>query len=354
MLAEKQMQAFLTRHGIGEATFMSFGHGTGGQMVFSEIRLDPDGFSTIGAITARVRWPYLLSAQPFSEIIINKLDLTGELDGDGRVTFAGFNPVALFPLVETDSFVLDNGKIDLATTAGDVRIDVKVRMTRQPGGSQKIEAALFSNQQEFSLDSRWDAKIATDGKWTTAADLRDIRLELPNLAMSRVSGWLSMEGSISGISAMNGQFDAGQVRIGDKTILTPARLTTDGPYNGGHLILHGDVKNYAGMVVTAEIRHDGDGAFVTASVDARKIDELISFLTNLHQDMQKAFPRSSALTTLLLTPGNLDRIRAEAETITYDSVVLNIEGPAGNLSGKISLRWNGRSTGQIAMSPGER
>lgn len=354
MLAEKRMQAFLARHGIGEASFMSFGHGEGGQIVFSDVKLDPDGFSTIGTLTARIRWPRVLSSQPFSEIIINKLDLTGELDADGNLTFAGLNPVALFPLAETDSIILDAGKIDLATNAGNIRLDLKVRMTRQPDGSQKAEAALFSNQQEFTLDSRWDAKAASDGKWNVVADLRDLRLNLPHLAMSRISGWLSAEGSLSGISLASGQFDAGQVRIGEKTVLTPARLTVEGPYDASHMIFHADVKNYKGMSVTAEIRHDDGKAFVNTSVEAKKISDLTSFLANLHEDMQKASPRSSVLTTLLLTPGNLDRIRTEAENMTYDSVVLNIEGPAGNLSGSISLRWNGRNTGQISMSPGER
>ncbi len=353
ILVEKKMQAFLARHGIGEATLASYGHGSGGQLVFSDIRLDHDGFSTIGAITARLRWPYLLSSQPFSEIIIDKLALTGEMDADGNITIAGLNPVALFPLAETDSLILDAGKLDLSTNAGDIRIDLKLRMSRQSDGSQKAEAAVFSNQHEFTLDSRWDAKMTANGKWSATADLRDMRLNLPHLVISRVSGWLSMDGTPAGISTAGGQFDAGQLRIGDKTVFTPARLTIEGPYDASDIMLHGDITAYDNLSVTAEIKHKDGKAFVTGSVEAKKIDDILSFLTNLHEDVQKASPHSSALTTLLLTPGNLDRIRAEAAKMTYDSAVLNIEGPIGNLSGSIALNWNGHVTGRIGMSPGE-
>ncbi|HTK83695.1 MAG TPA: hypothetical protein VL625_01305 [Patescibacteria group bacterium] len=353
LLMQEKMQNFLARHGIGEASFMSYGHGAGQQIVFSDVRLDPDGFSTIGAITARLRWLYVFSSQPFSEIVIDKLSLTGEIDADGNVTFAGLNPVALLPLAETDSLILDAGKIDLSTNVGEIRVDLKLRMTRQPDGSQKVEAAVFSNQHEFTVDSRWDAKIARDGKWSATDDLRDMRMNLPHLVVSRVSGWLSFDGSMRGISAAAGQIDAGQVRIGDKTIFSPARLTMEGPYDASHVILHGDVKAYNGMSLTAEIIHSEGKAMVAASVEAKKIDDMLSFLTDLREDMQKASPHSSALTTLLLTPGNLERIRTEAAKMTYDSVVLNIDGPMGNLSGVMAIKWNGRTTGRIALSPGE-
>jgi hypothetical protein len=180
-----------------------------------------------------------------------------------------------------------------------------------------------------------------------------MRMNLPHLVVSRVSGWLSFDGSMRGISAATGQIDAGQVRIGDKTIFSPARLTMEGPYDASHVILHGDVKAYNGMSLTAEIIHSEGKAMVAASVEAKKIDDMLSFLTDLREDMQKASPHSSALTTLLLTPGNLERIRTEAAKMTYDSVVLNIDGPMGNLSGVMAIKWNGRTTGRIALSPGE-
>src|SRR5438876_168815 len=80
LLVQGRMEKFLARHGIGEAVIASYGQGSGSQIVFSDVRLDPDGFSTIDSIAARVRWPsFFLSDNPFSEIIIGRMVLTGEM-----------------------------------------------------------------------------------------------------------------------------------------------------------------------------------------------------------------------------------------------------------------------------------
>jgi hypothetical protein len=247
------------------------------------------------------------------------------------------------------------GQADVSTPIGALRLEMKYRMTRQPDDSQKIEAALWSNQLQMALDTRWTGQISRAGKWSAAAELRQARLNLPHFNLSRASGWLAFEGTAQGLSALTGQIEAGQLRIGEKSAFGDIGMTVEGPYDASHILLHGDISAYKNMVVTADIKRAGDGWQVHASVEAKKIDDLLSFLQNLHNDLQLAAPHSAALTTLLVTPGNLERIRAEAEKITYDSAELVIDGPTGNLKGRIVMRWNGGAeTGIISMNPGEQ
>jgi hypothetical protein len=353
VLAQERMQKFLARHGIGEAVIASFGHGSGGQAIFSDIRLDPDGFSTIDSITARVRWASLpTSDNPFSEIIVGRMTLTGEIDKAGNLTFAGLTPAALLPLGGTDNLILDAGQIDLSTPIGALQFETKFRMTRQPDNSQKIEAALWSKQFRMEMDTRWNGQILPDGKWKLSSELREARLNLEHLNFSRANGWLSVEGASLVASSVAGQIEAGQLRLGKKTAFSNVRATIEGPYDSSHIILHANVSAYKDMVVTADLRRSGGSWQVRASVDAKKADDILAFLYHLHSDLELAAPRSSILTTLLITPGNLDRIQAQAKKVTHDSVELVINGSAGNLKGEIILRWNGNmQTGAISMNP---
>src|SRR6202012_5232891 len=117
------------------------------------------------------------------------------------------------PLVETDSLILDSGQVDLSTPAGGIRLDIKNRMTRQPDGSQKFEAAIWGKQYQLDVDTRWTGQFMANGKWNLSGEIRDFRLALAHINVSRTNGWLSADGALLGVSTVAGQIDAGQFRL---------------------------------------------------------------------------------------------------------------------------------------------
>ena len=186
---------------------------------------------------------------------------------NGMPHFAGINLAALLPLVETDSLIMKAGQADVSTPIGALRLEMKYRMTRQPDDSQKIEAALWSNQLQMELDTRWTGQISPAGKWSASAELRDARLNLPHFNLSCASGWLAFEGTAQGLSTVTGQIEAGQLRIGEKSAFGDIAMSVEGPYDASHVILHGDVSAFKNMVVTADMKRAGSGWQVHASVE---------------------------------------------------------------------------------------
>ena len=205
--AERRVAAFLTGHGIGQALVFSDGTFGGGSVVLGNIRLDPDGDSTIGDIRATIRWPFLWTSRPFSRVVIDHLALIGAVDEDGHPSISGMKTGPLAPLVEADSVLLNSGRLDLATPSGDLQFSMKGAATRQPDGGFKTDAAFWGSQYQMTLDTRWQGAVRPDGTWTQAADVREMKGNLSHIIWSRANGWLKIDGDGTALNLKVGRGD---------------------------------------------------------------------------------------------------------------------------------------------------
>lgn len=64
-----------------------------GQTVYQNIALDPDGFSTLENLTITYNPLKLALLGKINSLRLSGLDLTGELDPQGKITIAGWNDV---------------------------------------------------------------------------------------------------------------------------------------------------------------------------------------------------------------------------------------------------------------------
>ena len=342
VILRQRMLDFLKSHGVGEAYITNISRDRGDEFMFTDIKLGKDGFSTIGAIRARLRWPFILFTHSFSEIIIDHLALTGELSPDDKLTIDGLNLNTLWPLVETDSLILNGGQIDLSTGAGALRFQGKGRMTRQPDGGQKLEGALWGSQYQLLMDTRWTILVSPRREWDDSVSIHEARLNFQDFSVGRLTGWVKATGAPNKTPVISSQIDAGEIHIGNNTTLSDVDMTMNGPWDNCHITLHGMVNNHKDMILSTDMLRGPKDTTIHASVTANRIDDLLTLIQNLHGDATLAFPRSSLLTTLLITPGNLSRIRSESARASYKNAELIVDGVPDGLSGKILLHSDGK------------
>ena len=102
-----------------------------------------------------------------------------------------------------------------------------------------------------------------------------------------------------------------------------------------HRYLKGTVSPRPGMALAAESIVTPRGQEIHLDVSAHTVTDLTGFLGNVREDFSLALPRSALLTTLLLTPGNLNRVQDEAQRTKYNSTDLLIDGAINGLQSRI-------------------
>ncbi len=358
-------QYFLIRH--IENTFKQYGFNLVSvesgtikkqQAIFKTIKLDPDGFSTIKTIQTNTLSPLPI---PGKQIVIDDLILTGEMDRMFRPTLAGWDYQPTAPLPDIKQLTLNNGRLDLNTPFGILSLKAKGQITQQEDGSQKIQAALWGKQHQLTLDTRWNVNLQPGQSWSAETEINDARLNLGFLKASRINGWLSFEKKQKNetlISVAGGQLSIGYINFAS-TSLNNITLTADSSLNSVHVILHAKISSPGSdlndMLLTADFKQIKNEPFLQASVEAKNFDSLLNFLKTLHNDFQKTQNASSLLTTLLITPGNMERLRKDIAQINHDVLELQISGPLYDLSGKIiakKLRKGSWQSHVISMDPG--
>lgn len=320
--------------------------------IFSSIRLDRDGFSTIDNIVVQGGVGGIQSAT------IDNLVLTGEMDGWNFPQISGWKwpekPMQDGNLTALD---LNGGQLDILTPEGAIRLTSKAQMAAQPDGSRKIDAIVWGKQNQLIVDSRWDISLRPSGSgWTAAAEIREGRIDFEKFGASRLSGWVNIDsGKNSPFPLLSGQLAAGQLRLGKDTSLTNINMTIDSAGGKYHFILQGEVSPYKDMRLTADVGNLPGIPSIQAVIETKNLADLIDFISTLQNDLHDTKVGSSLLTSLLITPGNLERVEKEVRRTRYDHLELTVTGSPYDLVGKIVARQEKNGAMQrhiISLDPG--
>ena len=325
---------------------------SGSRAIFSDIQLDGNGFSTIDNIVV------LGGIWGVKSATVDNLVLTGEMKGWNFPDISGWElPKSGLSLGKMTALELSGGQLDLLTPEGAIRLSSKAQMNLQPDGSQKINAIIWCKQNQLGLDTRWDVAVNPDDKtWSAAVDVREGRIDFKEFGASRISGWINIDGKKkSALPLLSGQIAAGQIRIGEHTLLANANLTIDSSNDVYHIILQGEITPYKNMHLTADITGLPTAPAVQVAIESDNLTDMINFISTLQKDMQKARGGDSFLTSLLITPGNLSRIEKEVKRTRYDSLELSVTGSPYDLVGKVVARREKNGAIQrhiISLDPG--
>ena len=309
-----------------------------GQIVISDISLDPDGFSMIGALKATGAPLFPLFGSP-KRLTIENLQLTGEWNEEHSLSFAGWSiPRRHSPdWAALDRIILGESIIDLDTPAGALRLKLEGESARNPNDrSQQIfNARLSGVQHQLVLDSQIKGTWSMNTGLNIESEIREARVNLDHLSASRVTGWFALETQDSSpIPVLSGQFQAGQFGR-DNLKLSNVNVTLDGPITSPHTIINAELGGYKSASLLLETQAQPDGTHILASIETKTMDDLLGILTELRTQAETSPLLQETLMSLLITEGNLDRIRQDLKKEKFESFVLEIEGLSHDLNGKV-------------------
>lgn len=314
-------------------------HTRPGQVTVTGISLDPDGFSMIGALTASGGPFFPLFGGP-SRIKIENLQLTGEWNDEQGLGFAGWSLPRTLPDIDLSSLqrvILDKSIIDLDTPAGALRLELAGESARHPDHPEQqiFNARLTGTQHQLIIDSQIKGSWSTNKGLSVENEIREARLNLDHLNMTRVSGWLTLETNTqSPLPTLSGQIQAGQIGR-DNLKLQNVSITLDGPLTAPHAIIKGALGGFPSATLLLELESRKTETLLQAVIETVTLDDLLAVLTELRTQAETSPVLQETLMSLLITEGNMSRIKNDLEKGQYESFALEIEGPTHDLHGKV-------------------
>lgn len=309
-----------------------------GQLSLGGISLDNDGFSMIGSLKASGGFLFPLIGKP-RRIEIDNLQLTGEWNEELGLSFAGWSlpPVALAAWPQVDRFILGNSIIDLDTPGGAIRLALQGETARHPEnpGQQLFSARLSGAQHQLVLDTKIKGSWSDKDGISLESEISEGRINLDQFSASRISGWLTFEtGQEALVPNISGQFQIGQFSRNDFT-LNNVSLTLDGSLSSPHTLLNAELGGYQASTLLLETQGERDGLHILASIETRQMDDLISILKQFRALAETSPFLQESFMSLLITEGNIDRVKRDLGKDRYDSYTLEIEGLSHDLKGKV-------------------
>lgn len=321
------------------------------EIMLSGLTLDENGFSTIETLRARANWMNLFGRKDFfQELLIDDLQLAG-LYQNGTFEVTGVKPAAALAVSDFRRILLSGGQLDLATDEGILRFEAKGELLKSQAedGSdiQDGTFALWAKQFQLAFDSRWQFRRDQIGIMSMSGTLNDGHINGKSLDASRVSGWIHFERGENKMENgfrnmpdydIGGQFVAGQAQMGDHTALLEPILTIAGSLSAPHYMLRGKLAEDPNSSLYIDLNFSGGAPLVAAFIETENHKILLETLVRLRQDFANVMPDMPFLMPLMLTEGNINRLKEELAQQDYDYLKLEISGTLTNLHGKIMLR----------------
>ena len=171
----------------------------GGNYTFSKIALDPSAFSSVEQIA-------LKRDSAGTALMIDKLVLTVDWknlavpDIDGWVRPAGLGDLAVALRKQNiTSIALNSGQMDVAIPVfGLLRLEAKGQVTLQDDGSLRLQATLWSIQQQLKAEWRVNGEITPGGIASFDVEITEGKIALADFAASRMGGWIIMNREAAG------------------------------------------------------------------------------------------------------------------------------------------------------------
>lgn len=184
------------------------------------LKLDQEGFSSIGLIGIKLNWFKLLNGEGLEKLVIKDVALTGEVTTEHGFSFAGFNPPLnrkpinlTSKLIPFDKIVLENVKVDLNSPFGALFLEAKLELEKDIQQTANVTLALWSKQKQLEFSSDIKASLTVNGDTKISAQINDFRTEISdkNFIASRMSGWFDADVPFNKPLKLGGEFTAGLI-----------------------------------------------------------------------------------------------------------------------------------------------
>lgn len=185
--------------------------------LIEHISLDGNDFSTIDNINIMFGWWDFLSSGKIDSLTVKDISITAELDENNTLKIAGWDATlpagssgsALLPI---RSLILQGITVDISTEQGDIQLKGKLSLDTVGEDKQSLQYALWGQQHQLSLDAKGSGTLQKNGDIALSTTLNDGRLNLPNIDLSRASGWIDYHKTAGNpLPTFSGQLVAGKV-----------------------------------------------------------------------------------------------------------------------------------------------
>ncbi len=247
-LAEKTKQIF-TEAGF-EAATLPEPETKLGRVIYSDIKLDENGFSTIKHITLTASPLSLIIGSTLENITFEGIDLTGELSENGEITIAGWN--GALPSVQSQRNLkarvisFENARLSLLSEKwGGITIqgDMQLQPSKQ---NTNFQARLKGAQKQLSADAKIEGQLNSEGFWDARIELEKGKFELGAIKASRLAGLLNISAGKGQEAQIVGELQAGGLSILNLPWQNGA-LTIDGILRKPRMIVAAKSSGYEGL-----------------------------------------------------------------------------------------------------------
>ncbi|MCB1650989.1 MAG: hypothetical protein KDI46_02960 [Alphaproteobacteria bacterium] len=159
---------------------------------YGQISLDPQGFSSIQSLDVRYNWISMLLFGQIERVKVSGLRLTGELDGQGHISIAGWSRAD----ARVNPSFLSLGAIDfsdaqlslLSSHYGGISVVFSGGTQKETASSAAFQFDVKYTQKNLRFESVFRGQINGAERWNADMEIGSARIDYPDLKATRASG----------------------------------------------------------------------------------------------------------------------------------------------------------------------
>jgi hypothetical protein len=334
MTSQANVKSILKDGGFASARVKDVSKIPGG-FNLSGVTLDKDEFSTIDNVTLR-------STAEGKVLSVDKMVLTGDWTQSLTPEISGWNPRGGFESLSRvmkknniNTIILNGGQLDVKIPlAGLVRLEAKGQITRLPDGAVRLQAVLWSVQQQLQAEINVNGEFAPNGLASVDFEVAEGRVNLASLTAARLGGWLIMNKTESSAPwAVSAQVVAGTARL-HGIPLNGLTFSTQGTLADSTITVQagGAESDKTAFAVDARLRKDGKDT-ISATLRADHFSDILNLLISAPLDEKTSNEKS---------PGAIAIYDSEADTAA--GLFKNANIGLSDLAGTIWMKGGMRKT----------
>ena len=328
----------------------------GRTLIYDNMDLDEDGFSTIDTLTIS-HSPFIISfSDDDTSATIKGLSLTGEIGQNGAITIAGFSPPdnaglnfsRLPSVINIEDFDLSL----LSEDFGGINVSGSVQVTNEEQ-TLKIQGKLDAIQKQASINAKIEGQYNQNGFTDLRIEIENGKFDLGHIQGTRIAGLILASGE--GLSALRSvtEIQTGALRVYDLPWQNAA-ITIDTKTETPQAIISAKSAGYEGMELGLTIPNLFEPETFTGQIHTDTLKTALNYFgsQNVLSVEKTSLENLASLKNLSVKFAKKDRvkfqIRDDANTAALTGIIQASEnGFAGEVKStpipllKISDTWAG-------------
>ncbi len=267
-----------------------------GKIVFSDIYLDKEKFSSIGELSVHFSLlEFIFNPAYAKKIIISDMNLSGEYSND-QFTFSGWNNdnkiLQSVKNIPANIIVIKGATIDiLSDNFGGIKLSYDGQARLSKSGDIKLKGQITSKQRKLAFQAKINGTIPANGDVFITAQCDQISLAQEDLSIKRGAATIELKHSIenmnTSISATGDFSSVNWYNMPLRDVQASLKSTKDS-YT---LSAKGKIFGKESIDWDAKITNNNNNIVINTEITPRKLNDLLSFLhTNKRLKKNANFP----------------------------------------------------------------